>query len=42
MSPLGTKPLRYQIEIQDPLTNLVGEVTNLPLAKVVFTVQGLW
>ena len=42
VSPLGTKPLRYQIEIQDPLTNLVGEVTNLPLAKVVFTVQGLW
>ncbi len=39
--PLGTKPLRYEIEVQDPTTTLAGEV-DLPLAKVVLTVRGMW
>ncbi len=41
LAPLASKPLRYDIEVQDPVTTLAGEV-NLPLAKIVFTVKGLW
>ena len=41
LAPLASKPLRYDIEVQDPVTTLAGEV-DLPLAKIVFTVKGLW
>ena len=42
LAPLASKPLRYEIEVQDPTTTLAGEVANLPLARIVFTVKGLW
>ena len=41
LAPLASKPLRYDIEVQDPVTTLAGEV-DAPLAKIVFTVKGLW
>ena len=41
LAPLASKPLRYEIEVQDPTTTLAGEV-DLPLARIVLTVKGLW
>ncbi len=41
LAPLASKPLRYEIEVQDPVTTLAGEV-DLPLARIVLTVKGLW
>ena len=41
LAPLASKPLRYDIEVQDPVTALAGEV-DASLAKIVFTVKGLW
>ena len=41
LAPLASKPLRYDIEVQDPVTTLAGEV-DASLARIVFTVKGLW
>ena len=41
LAPLGTKPLRYEAEVQDLTTTLAGEV-DASLARIVFTVKGLW
>ena len=41
LAPLASKPLRYELEVQDPTTTLAGEV-DLPLARIVLTVKGMW
>ena len=41
VAPLSSKPLRYEIELQEPAATLAGEV-DAPLARIVFTVKGLW
>ena len=41
VAPLSSKPLKYEIELQEPAATLAGEV-DAPLARIVFTVKGLW